>query len=217
LGDHNAIVWDASTGKRLRKLHGHSDWVGAVQFSPGGRLLATGSNDRKAIVWDAPTGKKVHVLEVHLHRVVSVTFSHDGRWLASAGNDHHVILWDVDSATTACTLAGHTSSQDSGCLCILKDGWKVVRQSACPVTGHSDAITHLEFSPCSRLLCSASLDGDCIIWAAAQAVSHGTVSHGPVSHGTLSHGAAHDTLSRVSTSVPEVSAAASADSDLKLV
>jgi WD40 repeat protein len=35
-----------------RTLKGHRDQVLKVEFSPDGRLLATGSDDKRARVWD---------------------------------------------------------------------------------------------------------------------------------------------------------------------
>src|SRR5207245_7528555 len=62
LGRKTASIRDARTGKTIRELTGHSGEVLAVGYSPGGRLVATGSADGTARVWDASTGKAVHVL-----------------------------------------------------------------------------------------------------------------------------------------------------------
>src|SRR5205823_7509712 len=45
-------LWDLATGKELPPLPGHRGWVGALEFSPDGRRLLTGSQDTTAIVWD---------------------------------------------------------------------------------------------------------------------------------------------------------------------
>jgi len=61
--DDTAILWDTSTGRKLRTLHEHSKPVNAVAFSPddSGRVL-TASNDGTTILWNAETGKKLRVL-----------------------------------------------------------------------------------------------------------------------------------------------------------
>jgi RNA polymerase sigma factor (sigma-70 family) len=47
------LLWEVATGKVRARIKGHAAWVGAVAFSPDGRLLATGSRDTTALVWDA--------------------------------------------------------------------------------------------------------------------------------------------------------------------
>jgi hypothetical protein len=41
-----------ATGKLRGRFKGHSDWAWAADFSPDGRLLATGSQDTTVLVWD---------------------------------------------------------------------------------------------------------------------------------------------------------------------
>ena len=51
--DKTARVWDADSGKELRKLEGHTFWVTCVAYSPDGKRIATASGDNIARVWDA--------------------------------------------------------------------------------------------------------------------------------------------------------------------
>ena len=49
----------------LCTLRGHSEGVFSVAYSPDGKHVVSGSNDRTVKVWDAQTGKLVSVLLCH--------------------------------------------------------------------------------------------------------------------------------------------------------
>jgi len=51
--DKTARVWDAESGKELRKLEGHTEGALCVAFSPDGKRIVTTSVDDTARVWDA--------------------------------------------------------------------------------------------------------------------------------------------------------------------
>lgn len=89
----DVVVWDTDRQKLIARLRGHTSSVGALQFSPNGRWLASGSKDRQVRLWDL-AGEKPHVLlEGHRAAVNAIDFSPDARLLASGDQRGEVKLW----------------------------------------------------------------------------------------------------------------------------
>ena len=60
----------------LGPLEGHTNRVWSVAFTPDGRTLASGSEDRTICIWDAKTGKPaMEPLMGHKDEVSSVAFT----------------------------------------------------------------------------------------------------------------------------------------------
>ena len=84
----NLRIWDVNTGKQVvPTLKGHSSGVLAVDFSPDGARVVTGSSDQTAAVWDAVTGERLRTLKGHTGAVRSVAFSADGQQILTSSDD----------------------------------------------------------------------------------------------------------------------------------
>ncbi len=76
-------------------LTGHTLSVNSLAFSPDGRFLVSGSDDRTIRIWSLNNGSTVAELRGHSDMVLGLAYTPDGRTLASASQDGTVRLWDT--------------------------------------------------------------------------------------------------------------------------
>ncbi|KAJ1909068.1 hypothetical protein IWQ60_011375 [Tieghemiomyces parasiticus] len=93
-----SYLLDPQTGKIRATLTGHLDYSFACAWSPNGRYLVTGNQDRTARVYDVRYHTRaLHVLPGRMASVRTLRFSPDGRYLAVGESTDYVHLVDVVS------------------------------------------------------------------------------------------------------------------------
>lgn len=97
-------LWNPMTGQPLTPPLEHYDDIGAIPFSPDGRLLATGSEDFQVIVWDRRTGQPAASSWQHSFWPKFLAFSPDSRVLAVAGHDSSFVFLRSADCTMCCNF-----------------------------------------------------------------------------------------------------------------
>jgi len=179
-GTRNGAVWlwPLPGGKPIQ-LTGHGEAISALDFSPDGQWLASGSDDHTVRLWNVHTRKVHRVLRGHRAKIMALRFHPRSHRLASCASlaDKTVKLWDVASGKQLHTLPGHTSAVAS--LAWAPNG-KHLASGAYDNTiriwdpktgahlrslrGHEAAVVSLVFSPDSKRLVSGGNGDNGKIW-----------------------------------------------------
>ncbi|EDO18750.1 hypothetical protein Kpol_1028p23 [Vanderwaltozyma polyspora DSM 70294] len=175
-GETNSFATSTSASSDL--------YIRSVCFSPDGKFLATGAEDRLIRIWDIAQKKIVMVLQGHEQDIYSLDYFPSGDKLVSGSGDRTVRIWDLrngqcsltlsieDGVTTVAVSPGDGKYIAAGSLDRAvrvwdsETGFLVERLDSENElgTGHKDSVYSVVFTRDGNNVVSGSLDRSVKLW-----------------------------------------------------
>jgi serine/threonine-protein kinase len=124
--DKSVRVWDAFSGKQIRKLDGHTAGVRGLSLLPGGRRVLSSSHDKTVRLWDVETGELLRTYQGATSSVTNVAALPNGRRFLTTAADGTIWLWDLDSEKVVNDYPDLRQSIPIYGLAVTRDGRKGV-------------------------------------------------------------------------------------------
>jgi WD40 repeat protein len=103
--NHKIVIWDTATGREIKRLVGHNNYIQDIIFSPNGRQLASYALDKTIKTWDISSGELLRSFPSA--SASSIVYSPDGSRIA--GTEARTIkIWNSANGSEIRTLSGHT-------------------------------------------------------------------------------------------------------------
>ncbi|CAG8621980.1 6850_t:CDS:10 [Cetraspora pellucida] len=186
--NRSAQIYDVVNGQKLFVLDDNNVdktgdlYIRSVCFSPDGKYLATGAEDKQIRIWDIQKQTIRSFFPGHEQDIYSLDFSRDGRLIVSGSGDKTARVWDMVTGDLLYKLSiDEPSQKDAGVtsVAISPDGYYVAAGSLDKIVrvwdartgyllerleGHKDSVYSVAFAPDGKTLVSGSLDKTLKLW-----------------------------------------------------
>lgn len=180
-GAEQSLLWDASTGKELLRLHSEGAGVRAVAFRADGASFVTAGKDAR--IWETSTGRRLVLLAGRVPALRDlVTTSQGTIWVAQAGGT--LQAWELTGLRRTLSLAvpGHelvAASPDGKRLLVAPNGSFRSSDGAAPpmivdastgvtlhrLEGLGSAVRAIAWAPSGDRVAATDHDNRVVFWA----------------------------------------------------
>jgi len=186
-----AAIVAAAAPRETFPLGGQEGISYVVDFTPNGKLLASGGKDGTIVLWDVAGRNEVRRLTGHEGPVYALAFAKEGACLVSVGHDKTLRVWDVKEGKSkiepvkglpdvvmSLAINGDVSRIATGCYNGEVQLWDNKGESKGKAQSHTGPVYALAFSPDNATLVSGGRDGLVKIWNVADAKTDGEIKIG---------------------------------------
>ena len=158
-------------------LNIHTAPVKSIDFSPTGKFLVSGGNDKIIKIYSIGEDKILSNINNNKYNIKTVRVSPDSCLIASGGDDKCVKIWDINKQIQIMNYYEHLKS--TNCIRWSPDGVYLAsssndhtiklydircNKSIQNIEAHNNAVTSISFHPSKQYLVSCSLDSTIKIW-----------------------------------------------------
>lgn len=167
-------LWDVITGEHITTVTQDVDIRYKIEFSQSADYLVYVNNESRILFWNTETRKIEKEIGKNLNSTNSIALSSDGKMLAISFRNDEIQIWDITTEKLLRTIQTTTRtynvvfSPDSQTLASCGEDiylWDVQTGKLInTLTGHSDQVSLLAFSPNGDTLASGGWDNTIILW-----------------------------------------------------
>ncbi|KAK5963532.1 chromatin-silencing transcriptional regulator TUP1 PWA37_004664 [Arxiozyma heterogenica] len=187
LNQSTIILFNETINDSVKDNNSSDLYIRSVCFSPDGKMLATGAEDKLIRIWDLAEKKICMILKGHEQDIYSLDYFPSGDKLVSGSGDNTVKIWDLTTGQCSLTLSvedGITtvaalpntgkyiaagSLDRSVCVWDSETGYLVERLDSKNEmnNGHRDSVYSVVFTKDGKRIVSGSLDKTVKLWSLA--------------------------------------------------